>query len=200
VTGDEMRMEKKVSTKWWQIILTFLILLIILIGVWFLIKFLWETFSNLHQEVAVAIIAGAATVLVSVFSIILGKYYERKREIDLELREKKIPMYEEFVNYFFRILLTDKINKPISQKDILEFYGKFTQKLMVWGSDEVIKKWSNYRRHSVENINDDTCSPRSMFLFEDLLFAIRKDMGHKNKDVHKGELLGLFVNDIDKYV
>lgn len=29
--------------------------------------------------------------------------------------------------------------------------------------------------------------------------AIRKDMGHKNKGVTKGDLLGLFINDIDKY-
>ena len=39
-----------------------------------------------------------------------------------------------------------------------------------------------------------------MFIYEDLIRAVRKDLGHKNKDLTKGKLLSLFINDIANYV
>ena len=43
-------------------------------------------------------------------------------------------------------------------------------------------------------------STQMMFAFEDLLFAIRKDLGHSNAGLGRGDLLRGFVNDIDKYL
>lgn len=40
----------------------------------------------------------------------------------------------------------------------------------------------------------------TLFLFEDVLFSLRGDIGHSNKGLSQGDLLALFVNDIDKYV
>jgi hypothetical protein len=39
-----------------------------------------------------------------------------------------------------------------------------------------------------------------MFSYENVLREIRKDLGHKNKNLGKGKLLSLFINDISKYV
>ena len=35
---------------------------------------------------------------------------------------------------------------------------------------------------------------------EDVLLKIRKDLGHDNKNIGKGKLLGLFINDIQEYM
>lgn len=132
--------------------------------------------------------------------MILTKYYERKRKIEQEIREKKIPMYVEFVEFWFRVLYSKNITgKKIEEKEMIEFFSDFTQKVMVWGSDEVLILWSRYRRTFVDIEDPKNVSPEKLFDFEDLLMAIRKDMGHKNKGVIKGDLLGLFINDIDKY-
>jgi len=37
-------------------------------------------------------------------------------------------------------------------------------------------------------------------LIEDILIAIRKDLGHKNKGIHRGKILGLFITDFAKLV
>jgi hypothetical protein len=39
-----------------------------------------------------------------------------------------------------------------------------------------------------------------LFLYERFLLEVRRDLGHKNKDLKKGTLLGLFVNDLDRYL
>lgn len=192
------------ETKWWHVLLGIIIVLVIFIVGWISLSFLWnelrEIFVGLKKEVAAALIAGVATVLVSVLSVILTKYYERKRKIEQEIREKKIPMYVEFVEFWFRVLYSKNITgKKIEEKEMIEFFSDFTQKVMVWGSDEVLILWSRYRRAFVDIEDPKSVSPEKLFDFEDLLMAIRKDMGHKNKGVIKGDLLGLFINDIDKY-
>jgi hypothetical protein len=35
-----------------------------------------------------------------------------------------------------------------------------------------------------------------MSKFEDLLFAFRKDLGHRNRNLDRKHLLSLFINDI----
>jgi hypothetical protein len=42
--------------------------------------------------------------------------------------------------------------------------------------------------------------PESMFIVEDVLLEMRKDLGHPNRGFNKGDILRLFVNDIDKYL
>lgn len=166
-------------------------------GLYLLIIKLFKIFNSLQTEVAAAIVAAMATIIVSVLSVTIGKYYERKRVIENELREKKIPMYEEFIEFYFNLLMSKKINgKEMTQEEMMKFFNRFTQKLIVWGSDEVVRLWSNYRR---EYALKDGNSMENMFEFEKLLLAIRKDTGHKNKHIEKADLLGLFVNDINKY-
>ncbi len=165
-----------------------------------LFRWIWHLFNSLQKEVAAAIVAGATTIIVSVLSINFARFYERKRIIEQELREKKIPMYNEFVEFWFKILMSDKIkDKKLSESDMMNFFIQFTQELMVWGSDEVLRSWSHYRRLYVDN-QLEIDSFKAMLEFEKLLFAIRKDTGHKNKGVKQGDLLGLFVNDIHNYL
>lgn len=190
---------RKQQAKWWQVVLGFILLAGMAVGTFYLVKWLVLIFSGLQKEVAAAIIATVGTILVSVISVTVGKYFERKRSIEQELREKKIPMYNGFVEFLFKVLMADKIGKQMSEKDMMMYFSKFTQELMVWGSDEVVSLWSNCRRHFVREDKVDT-SFNNMFELEKLLLAIRKDTGHKNKGLNRGDLLGLFINDIHKYV
>lgn len=143
------------ETKWWHVLLGIIIVLVIFIVGWISLSFLWnelrEIFVGLKKEVAAALIAGVATILVSVLSVILTKYFERKRKIEQEIREKKIPMYVEFVEFWFKVLYSKNITgKEIEEKEMIEFFSDFTQKVMVWGSDEVLILWSRYRRAFVD--------------------------------------------------
>ena len=39
-----------------------------------------------------------------------------------------------------------------------------------------------------------------MFLYEQLLLTIRRDLGHANKDIKTGDILSLFINDIHLHI
>lgn len=193
--------KKETSTKWWQLLLGVVIIIALLVGVGFLVLGVWKVFKGLQKEVAAALIAASATILVSVLSVVGAKYYERKKAIEQEIREKKIPIYSEFVEFLFKLFLGEKASgQQMKEKDMEKFFMTFTQKIIVWGSDEVVSKYSRYRRLLINyNPNDDKTFG-AMFELENLLLSIRKDIGHKSKKVNKGDLLGLFINDVDKHI
>jgi uncharacterized membrane protein (DUF485 family) len=192
-------MNKKSDSRSWQIILSLIFLTGVIYLAWLCFSSLWLIFKGLQKEVAAALIVASATIVVSVITVIVAKYYERKRSIELEHRNKKIPMYEEFVEFLFKILMNEKLQgKQITEEEMMRFITIFTQKLIVWGSDDVVTHWSKYKKIYAKEDTPDAML--GMFQMEKLLLSIRKDTGHKNKSLKKGDILGLFINDIDKYL
>lgn len=155
----------------------------------FLLK-AWKTLDSINATLAVAIIAGT----VSVLTIIISKHLEHRATIKNELRAKKIPIYEELIAFLFKIWRTTIDGAaPPTEKEILDFMITFNQKLLIWGSDDVVMAFAKFRKGS-QNSAD------ILFLIENIWFAIRKDLGHSNRGIQKGMLLGLIVNDIDTYM
>ena len=156
--------------------------------------------ESLDSGIAVAIIAAAATVFVSVLSIVIGKVYESRALIQKEHREKKIPVYEDLIKFMFRVLMGTKTGDIPSEKEMIEFMSGFTQRMMVWGSDDVLYAWVQWRR-VLTNEADLKANPMKLILlYEKLILAIRRDLGHNNKGLKTGDVLALFVNDIDQHL
>lgn len=64
------------------------------------------------------------------------------------------------------------------------------------GSSKVIKKWIKFR----ERIQENPVTTENLFMLEEIVFEIRKDMGQKRKGLKQGDLLSFFVNDIKNYL
>ncbi|MBZ5632621.1 MAG: hypothetical protein LAO55_05765 [Acidobacteriia bacterium] len=156
--------------------------------------------ASMKSDIVVAIIAAAATVFVSVLSIVLGKIYESRSIIQKEHREKKIPVYEDLIRFTFRILMGSKTGESLSEKEMIVLMSEFTQRAMVWGSDEILGAWVKWRRLLTDDAAVKANPLKAMFLYEELIFTIRRDLGHKNKALVKGDILALFVNDIDQHL
>ena len=163
-------------------------------------KAIIEVVRSLDSNIAVAIISAAALVLVSVLSIVLGNVYNTRTLIQKEHRDKKIPVYEDLIKFTFRMLMGTKTGTAPTEKETSEFMSDFTQRIMVWGSDDVLAAWAKLRRFSLDELAKTREPMEPVFLYEDLIKTIRRDLGHKNKGLERGDVLALFVNDIDKYI
>ncbi len=186
-------MNKNTSKK--EIALGIVGLLVIVGFAYWLLSWISGVFSALNPTVAVGILAASATILVSVTSALLSKRLEYQASIRKEIRERKVPVYEKLIGFIFRVFKGVKENKPVTEQEMLDFMMGFTQNIIVWGSDEVIDKFQKFRVASTSGEQANI-----LFIIEDILLAIRKDLGHKNKDLTKGKILSLFVNDINKYI
>lgn len=167
-------------------------------GAFKLLQLLWEAFSQVNPTLAAGIIAASATVVVSVISVLVAKRLEFRATLAKEHREKKIPFYEGMVKFIFRMTFADKLGlEPLTEKEMVQQMASFTENLIVWGADEVIEAWFKFRNRS---LNGDGSGVSIMFEIEDLLLAIRRDLGHENKGLTRGKVLGLFINDIHQHI
>jgi len=179
-----------------SVTLGFVLLAAAAYGLYVIVRESVRVFTSLDSDIAVAIIAAAATVFVSVLSIVLGKVYEARSLVQKEHREKKVPVYEDLMQFMFRILMSGKTGESVSEKEMMDFMVNFNQRIMVWGSDEVLASWVAWRKGAVSGSEP----LRLMFRYEELILAIRRDLGHGNKKLSTGDILSLFVNDIDDHL
>lgn len=114
------------------------------------------------------------------------------------LRAKKVPIYEKIINFIFSFTFAEKLGeKQPTEKEIIKFFAEVTQELVIWGSDEIIDAFYKFRMENIDNANGIQSEPTEiLFTVENLLLAIRKDLGHKNQNIPRGKLLSLFINDL----
>ncbi len=148
--------------------------------------------SAVPKELAAALVAGAATVLVATLTVMIGRYYERKKELDALYRDKKTEIYDEFLKEFFGLFFSGgKQKEGEPDKDLVPFLQEFTRKLVLWSGPEVIEAFVTWKDHLAKGAPD----AKSIFLTEAFLLAIRKDLRHTNTGLRKGFFARLFLKE-----
>jgi len=164
-------------------------------SLWLLWSKAWNSLTTLNPTIAAGIVAAISAVAVSVLSVIVSKFFDQRIAVLKEHRDKKIPVYEELLDILFRSTYGDRLGDANwSPEEQLKKMVGFTQKVIIWGSDEVIKAYFQFRT-IVLNASDLSAVALAV---ESVLFAIRRDLGHKNQGLTSGMLLGTFINDLHK--
>lgn len=177
--------------------------IIIYITVWILGIFLdyaisfANKLSNMDAVVIVALITGSVSILGVVISSIVSKVIEYRQNIKRYLYEKKEEPYSEFINMVYKIQKNISKDNEYDEKEMLDDIYNFSKKLTLWGSNNVIRKWLNFTKTSQEQAIEST---DNLFVLEEIIFEIRKDMGQKRRGLKKGDILAFFVNDIKDYM
>ncbi len=122
----------------------------------------------------------------------------RPKMMHFRVRLHMNPRRAKIINFIFSLTFADKLEKERpTENEMIKFMAEITQELVIWGSDEMLNAFYKFRMTSIENTGGDSSNPFGVLIMvEDLLLAIRKDLGHKNKNVSRGKILGLFVNDL----
>ncbi len=152
---------------------------------------IFQYLSAIPKELAAPLIAASATVFVATATVMVGRYYERKKELDALYRDKKTEIYDEFLKEFFTLFFNAGEDSAKTEKDLVPFLREFTRKLVLWSGPEVIEAFVAWKDHLAKG-NPDA---KSIFLTEAFLLAIRKDLRHTNKSLRKGFFARLFLRE-----
>jgi len=144
----------------------------------------------LATQLTAAVAASLVTALITVGGLVWNRRHERAQAIAIELRAQKAPVYKEFMDFWFQMLLNEKVGKQKpTDREMTLFFIKFTKDLITWGSDEVLLLFAELK-------NAGGADPiRVMFLFAETMLAIRRDLGHDNKNVDASAVLSTFILD-----
>jgi hypothetical protein len=176
-----------------RLLLGFVALALILAAIAILIWGIYRVAVTVRPETA-SLLVGLLSVSGTLVGISIGKALDRRAQAEQMLRDRKAKMYEEFIAFTFRVVLSEKLGQPpLSEVEMMRSFAHFTEQLMVWGSNDVIIAFNRFRlgAHSA-------ASNQAAWLtgIEDLFFAIRADLGLQRGKLKTGDLLAIFVNDM----
>lgn len=163
---------------------------IVVLIVW-AVKSYFIYISEVPKEIGAALVAGTVTILVATLTITIGRYFERKRELDALYREKKTEIYDSFLRKFFSMSEAGGRSNDEPDPELVDFLREFTRTLILWSGPNVINAFLNWKDHLAKGRPD----AKSIFLTEDLLTAIRLDLRHSNTGLNKGYFARIYLRE-----
>ena len=178
----------------WNTFFAFIILILLGIGAFFLLKIIGkgiikfiDSLIDLSSKLDAVIIVALITAIVTIISGVISKVIDYKQRRNEYLSQKREEPYAEFINVYYKMQEKASKQELYYPDEMFDDIQKFQKKLMLWGSNRVVKAWIAYRTNaSLDGTN-------VLFYMENILYAIRKDMGYKN--LGKGKLLSMSIND-----
>lgn len=157
-----------------------------------------QQISTLDTVLIIALISGSITILGLIINSIISirlKTVEHKNKAKANMRMKMEVPYACFVNMIYDMVSNVNDTKKMNESEMTVRMIDFSKEVTLYGSNKVIKKWAKYRTSSnklpiAENLKQ----------LEDILYAIRADLGLKKRSMKTGEILALFINDVDEIV
>lgn len=161
-------------------------------------KYVVTVIGSLEKELAAAIVAASGTILASVAAIIINQNRAKRREIEEAQRPNKIIAYKKFMELMTTILKKGKeedfLKDGVLPPDLEEMFLCLQSDMIVWASPGVIKAYEEFKRDA--QVADTSTQHKHVLLFwDDILQQIRKDLGHKNTGLKRGDLIKLFLQD-----
>lgn len=185
-------MNSSKQSKWSIVAAIFLILLglgiVVLAGIW-----AFDLFQKLDPPKA-TLLAAAIGILGVITAQSLTGTWNRKLDKERAHLARRTEAYENLVASIIGMITSKGDQKKIDDHVIA--MSKFGVEVIVWGSSDVLHAWNQYRHRLMHTEKQKLVETDFLKLSSDLLKAIRKDLGHKDKGkVHDSDLLMPFIND-----
>jgi hypothetical protein len=153
----------------------------------------WVVYTGITK--APAVVAAVVTGIAALFGLFFQRYLEWQREDARQRRERMTPIYERLVTTFYKAG-----GEGVPEHEQVAFFEDLAQRLLLWGSPPILSAFAAWKRSAVQANEGDGHATTTLFTFEQLLLAMRADMGQSNDGLRAGDLLRVIVNDIDDHL
>ena len=190
------------NTPWWIWVALVAILLALLGLAWGAIRalgFAWSEFTELDKTVAAAIVAGVFTVTATTITVMVGRYFEEKRKQSELHRERKIKMYDTFIERIFNLFTGGDDNEETApenvETELIDFLRDSQRQFLLWSGPGVIRAYSEWNKALRGEQNAQT-----VLLMEKFFLAVRRDLGHSNWGVKQGDTIRFVLRHTDFFL
>jgi hypothetical protein len=144
---------------------------------------------------APGVIAALVTALGAVLAVVAGRIYETRTAVEQARRERMASIYERLIENFYNGASGD--DRAPTAEELQAFFEELAQRLLIWGPTPVIVAFITWKR-DITNLPEG--SPETLLAFERLIVAMRKDLGTKSAGLDPGDLLRVFIDDLDQHL
>src|SRR5690606_23340717 len=143
-------------------------------------------------SVAGAAITAATTIIISVVTLTVGRFFEKQKELEALHREKKIPIYDEFLQGLFNVFYGAKQKQKF---DLVGFLRKWQIKIVLWGGPDVVNAYIDWHNTLKKQLADKAAIDAT----EALIRAIRRELGHNDKTLRNDLFARFILREYDLY-
>lgn len=165
------------------------------VGIGLLGLAVWAVVQGVQAEPG--IVGSVITATVGFGAVALDHQRRQRAEMAQTHRDKLLPFYEGLLKQIRDFAMSD--GEGDVKPETVELLGGLQQELILSGSARVVRAYGEWSRQIVQ-LHGGEAHPSVLFTFERLLLAIRADLGHDDSNLERGDLLRLFVTDIDDFL
>jgi hypothetical protein len=147
-------------------------------------------------QIASAVVTASATILVATTGTLLSKHIERRQEIERELREKKVLVYQDFMSYWFTAMSGARGKLPSKKRAELDekFRAESAKDLVSWASPKLIKDYGDWVDWDHPERDADVLE------LEEILLLMRQEFGFDDTTLKTGDLLRTFQSGVEERI
>jgi len=158
----------------------------------------WVGFKALHwlRSIDSGLAATVITASVGLLGLIYAQWHLKKRDIAEGHRKYKIEVYSTYLDIVDDFFTAAKNNSTIDTDNLpsqlTENIRKVNRGMIIWASPKVIRAWLKFRKATAVK------TPNLLFVVDELLQAIRKDLGNSNFGLQRGDVIRFYLTDPDE--
>lgn len=149
-----------------------------------LVRFAVAGMKRLDSTIVAALVTGAATILVATITVTVGRYFERKKDLEAVYRDKKMPIYGDFLEQLLAHFQPDA-GTPPAPEELVKLLLGWHRNIILWGGPEVVNAYLAWK----DGLETELLSAKTVFKMDAFILAIRKELGNVNRGIPKGLFL-----------
>jgi hypothetical protein len=155
----------------------------------------WAFIEAIQADAAV--VGAVATAVLGVAGVVWQQRQSEKARVREAHRDRMTPVYHELLKRVWQ-QASQESQEPV--EEVAEFMRDLKARQLILGAPrEMIRAFNRWEREAkAAQEKDDNIA--LVFAWEELLRAMRRDLGHDDSGLPRGELLRVFMDDIDQFL
>jgi hypothetical protein len=144
-----------------------------------------------------AVVGAVATAVLGVVGVVWQQRQSEKARLREAHRDRMTPVYHELLKHVWQ--QAGRADQQPSD-EVAEFMRDLkARQLMLGAPREMIQAFNRWEREA-KAAQGESDGIALIFAWEELLRAMRRDLGHDDSGLARGELLRVFMDDIDGFL
>jgi hypothetical protein len=141
-----------------------------------------------------AVVGSLGVAVVGILGVVWQQRQAERERVREAHRDRMAPVYYDLLGAFKRISTGGEVDPEIQEL----FMDLKARQLLLGAPSEMVQAFNAWQKktNEIQNQDDPTQAIR---VWEELLLAIRRDLGHQDAALPEGELMRLFISDYDEH-
>ena len=170
---------------------------LVLAFIGFVLWLVYQAIARIPEETGRLLLSISIPILGSAVLLAVQRSWEKHRDLTQRMRDKKEPLLDQMLERLFEVMDSGVRDKSPDHSKWRSVMMELNRQLIIWGSEHLIREYNavlaKFRSSASADTSDKTRAIELMQEVERLFLAARRELGHSNRGLRRGDLLRIFI-------